>query len=313
MRSMLAETEPGEETDTPHSNEIDDETSVRIIQQLAGVDVTGDPLDLPEAIVAYWRKKGRRSDGAMRENDLEWFVNDLTQGHETDRDPNDKAIGLIIDWYGIDTSSVLAVHYNPVSERDNASGEVLDSWIRWEAGSLKVIELGRGTFKRQQLRAAHAFEEIEKQLAVEASVRVVEPAEPILSSEDAQTAVAYNNDAFGDPLAIGAIQETLVGERSDGFSEDTVQRIAGLQQRAGVSRVSGMVDDDTMGVRINRLRASTSENAAIRISMDRYSLNDAANLLEIYYVPTLPKTAHAGGDELGPGHRPYRSRRFRFR
>lgn len=39
MRSMLAETGPGEEGDTPHSSEIDDETSVRTIQQLAGVDV----------------------------------------------------------------------------------------------------------------------------------------------------------------------------------------------------------------------------------------------------------------------------------
>ena len=304
MRSLLSNTPLGDDTDIPQPNQIDEETSVRTIQLLAGENSTGDLSDLPQAISAYRRSKDRPIDGEMTLVDLEQMVRDLTQrANAAHRDPNDKAIGLIIDWFGIDTGSVLAVHYDPAPERNRSpSGEFLTSWIDFEAGSLIVIKVGQAAFWPKPDRALTLAREIELHLhhAHVPQPGDSVPVQPILSPEEVAVALAYNDDAFSDPLAVGVIQATLGGTRTDSFSEDTVQRIADLQRRTLDSPHSGLVDDETMGVLINRLNASDSQNAAIRISMDRYNL-DAANLLEIYYVPDLDERGHAGGEELGPG------------
>jgi Domain of unknown function (DUF4157) len=304
MRSLLSDSPLGREAAIPHPNQIDEETSVRAIQMLAGESITGDLSDLPRAISAYRRSKDRPIDGEMKLIDLEQMVKDLTEGKAKDRDANDKAIGLIIDWFGIDTSPVLAVHYDPAPERNRSpSGELLTSWIDFEAGSLMVIKVGQAAFWRKPERARTLAREIELHLH---HAHVPQPGDsvpvhPILSPDEVEVAIAYNDDAFSDQLAVGVIQGTLGGKRTDSFSEDTVQRIAELQRRTLDSPPSGMVDDETMGVLINRLNVSNSQNAAIRISMDRYNLDAGANLLEIYYVPDLDEGAHAGGEELGPG------------
>ena len=301
MRSLLSDMPPGQDKGRPHPNQIDEETSVRTIQSLAGERITGDLSDLPQAISAYRRSKGQPI-GEMTLVDLEQMVTDLTEGNAGDRDANDKAIGLIIDWFGIDTSSVLAVHYDPAPKRNRSpSGEPKTSWIEFEAGSLMVIKVGQAAFWRKPDRALTLAKEIELHLQQAPPPGESVPVQAILGPEEVEVAIAYNNDAFSDPLAINVVQGTLGGERANSFSEDTVQRVADLQRRTLNSPPSGRVDDATMGVLINRLTVSNSQNAAIRISIDRYNLDAGSNLLEIYYVPDLDERGHAGGEELGPG------------
>jgi peptidoglycan hydrolase-like protein with peptidoglycan-binding domain len=267
-----------------------DERSIRIIQRITGTAVDGRFGDISAQAVAVWQvANGLNMDGQVDANSLNQMVIDrATSGFP------EHAIQLCMDFHNLNTrSDTLSVQFAPEDAWDflsNLMSGAPSSAVTFGPGNLRVIRVGpRSFFSEPTLFAA-----INAQLTAPAPAVPPVGARPtLLTPAQERGAISFNRSHFTDPRSVRAIQGH-VGATPDGnFGPDAVQRIADAQQTAGLA-ADGRVGRDTLERFVTELIRLNFQDAAIRLIVDFYNLNEG-HLLDIHFDPNETANAATSG------------------
>lgn len=266
------------------NNALFDGRSKRIIQAIVGVGVDGKigPVTV-EGIAAFQQTNGLPQNGQVDLSTHKAMVNNRVANAFQEH-----AIQLVVDFHNLNTSDTLSIRHDPA---------LLLPVTTFESGGLRVIRLGNFSFLTEGLLHASII----SQLAIPApAVAPIGAMPDHLKTGQEISAVFFNKTKFQDPRSVRAIQG-LVGANPDGlFGQDTVERIAELQNNNGLT-ADGKVGEQTMRTMIAQLDARNEQNAAIRMIMDFYNLSDHGALLDISFDPGLTTSnATTGGTIPGP-------------
>jgi peptidoglycan hydrolase-like protein with peptidoglycan-binding domain len=253
-----------------HNKLLLDLKSVMIVQIITATTVDGDAGPLTaEAIATFQSTNGLAVNGKVDDATLEsLFKNRVAAGRP------EHAIQLITDYYNLDMSGVLTIHFDPA---------IIFSDTTFQPGGMRVITLGPLAF----LTALWLKGFIEKELLKPApATPAAGPRPKLLSTAQEAAAVAFNLSKYQDQRAIRSIQG-LVGSAPDGkFGGDTVERIAAYQSTNGIP-VDGKAGEQTLRVLVPQLDLANQQDTAIRLIMDFYNMKEFGALMDIFYDPTL--------------------------
>ena len=193
---------------------------------------------------------------------------------------HDQLIHLVADLENIDiTTDTIAVRFDSTLAQRGATS--------FESSGLRVVRLGPSAFATSRILCA-TLRQQERGAAPEAPE--AGPAPAVLDPFDAAFALLIDQTAFAHPHSPRIIQGLIGAPREDAWSADLVQRIAEFQAANGLT-ADGFVDQATLEVMVDGLKAAGDNNGAIRLIVDFFDFDDSDNLISIYFDPN--ETANA--------------------
>jgi peptidoglycan hydrolase-like protein with peptidoglycan-binding domain len=261
-----------------------DRQSVRVIQMTVGTGVDGGFGDVTaQAVATFQGANALPQTGQVDQATLDVMVTqNVAAGMQ------DETVYLVADFFNLNiTADTLTVRHDPALAANSA--------VAFEAGNLRVITVGTTAMTSStSIRDA-----INAQLAAAPPAPpAVGPRPAILNRARERAATAFNRTKFRDRRSVLAIQG-LVGTGFDArWGPDTVQRIAQLQQDAGIT-ADGKIGRGTMRQIVTQLDANGDRNGAIRVIVDFFRL-DPNGLMDISFDATVASNAETGSAQI-PG------------
>jgi peptidoglycan hydrolase-like protein with peptidoglycan-binding domain len=164
-----------------------------------------------------------------------------------------------------------------------------------ESDSLRMITVGPSAFT-----SAHAVRDaINAQLVAPVAPGAAPgPVPAVLTAPQARAAVAFNVSHLRDRRSVVAVQSFVGNAGTGAWDANTVQRVAQLQQTAGLD-VDGKIGQHTMRELGIQLEAAGQRNSLLRMIVDFFRF-DQNGLLDISFDPTVASNAETGSSAI-PG------------
>ena len=261
-----------------------DALSVGILQHIAAVPASRT-MDEPtaQAVANFQRARGLLVDGKVGHQTLT-----AAFPERVNRDAHDQLIHIVADLEDIDiTTEISAVQFDETLTTRGAT--------RFEPSGLRVIRLGRRAF--QSSRILRDTINAQKQGAAPGAP-AAGAAPAILDPVNAGLSTIFNQSRLGHPNSPRAVGGLIGAPRTNTWTEDLVQRVAGFQTAAALP-ATGLVDEGTLRALVAGLIAAGDNNGAIRLIVDFFDFDDAGNLISIYFDPN--ETANAETLPLSSG------------
>ena len=261
-----------------------DALSVGVIQHIAAVPANRT-FDEPtaQAVANFQRPRGLLVDGKVGHQTLT-----AAFPERVNRQAHDQLIHIVADLEDIDiTTEISAVQFDETLATRGAT--------RFEPSGLRVIRLGRTAF--QSSRILRDTINAQKQGAAPAAP-AAGAAPAILDPVNAGLSAIFNQSRLGHPNSPRAVAGLVTAPRTNTWTEDLVQRVAGFQTTAALP-ATGLVDVATLQALVAGLIAAGDNNGAIRLIVDFFDFDDAGNLISIYFDPN--ETANAETLPLSSG------------
>jgi hypothetical protein len=249
-----------------------DELSIRIIQHLAGAPVTGTFDEATaQAVATLQRAHGLLVDGKVGNQTLTNRFPDRIAASA-----HDQLIHLVADLNDIDiTTDTIAVRFDStLAKRGETS---------FETSGLRVIRLGPTAFTSSRVLA----EVLRARLAPAAPAEAPDsdPAPSVITPLEAGVAMLIDQARMSHPHSVRAVAAAIGAPRTDTWTPELVQRLADFQQTAGHGP-DGVVDQATLELLVNAMKAAGDNNGAIRVIVDFFDFDADDNLISIYFDAT---------------------------
>jgi hypothetical protein len=200
----------------------------------------------------------------------------------------DFAIDLCVDFRDLLTAhaDVLSVHFD-----DGAGvfpGPNANSTVRFEGVLRTILVRGPAFASLNDLSQA-----IADQLAIPAPAAAPGgPAGSLLDVKARADAFSYNLHLFDDPRALNAVRLFVQASPGGALDADVLQRIADFQAANGIREPDGKIDEATLALLIGTEGAPgparAAPDAAIRMVIDYYDIDDGGGLVDVHFDERLP-------------------------
>jgi peptidoglycan hydrolase-like protein with peptidoglycan-binding domain len=265
------------------------EASRRVLQVIGGTGVDGIfGILSARAVSDFQTAAGIPDHGRADELTLNQMVPNRVSASR-----HEHAIQLVLDFFNLDTSNVLAVRFDPSAIRlDFSQGffspQVIGADTTFMPGNQRVIRVSALPFADAGALRDAIRGEINRP---EPAVPAAGPAPNRLTATEQVSAIQYMRTRYTDARSVRILQGHLGANLTGVIDGDLVQRVAEAQHTAGLGAVDGKVGDDTLEHFFTQLRANGQHDAAIRLIVDLYNLGDDDNLLQIFFDPTVGANA----------------------
>jgi hypothetical protein len=254
-----------------------DALSIRAVQTILAQPATGTIV--PEDVQALAKLAPSQHSGILKGAVLDALVREAAQ-----RDMHDEAIHVVARLFKLDIGAALSVRYDPAM--------TINANVGFE-GPLQFITIGPHAFgSAKQLRDLIALQlDTANPLAPAQPPLLLRNVPRLLTADQAADAVAFNRRKQHDARAIQAVQMDVGAVISAVHDHQTAQFIA---QAQGAIRMAptGKLDRATFDAVFNNRTAAGDNNAAIRLAVDYFRLDNDA-VLDVAFDASLTEVCQS--------------------